>query len=125
MELKRVSSKHAKLKRFPKLRIKFSLLCTGSQIPVAAQAKAWVCGRSLAGIAGRIPPAERIFVCCECCVLSGRGLPRADHSSRKVLPSVCVTECDQWIGKEVTLRMNDKRKKIDKEMYPSALSLLQ
>ena len=38
---------------------------------------------------------------------------------------VCVTECDQWIGKEVRLRMNDKRKKINKEMYPSALSLLQ
>ena len=31
----------------------------------------------------RIPPAEWMSVCCECCVLR-----RADHSSRGVLPSV-------------------------------------
>jgi hypothetical protein len=38
----------------------------------------------------RIPPGGRgCFVCCECCVLSGRGiLRRADHSSRGVLPIV-------------------------------------
>jgi hypothetical protein len=29
-----------------------------------------------------------MFVCCECCVLSGRGLRRIDHSSRGVLPTV-------------------------------------
>jgi len=36
-----------------------------------------------------------MFVCCECCVLSGRGLRRADHSPRGDLPTVmrrCV--CD-------------------------------
>jgi hypothetical protein len=33
----------------------------------------------------RIPPWAWMFVCCECCVLS---LPRADHSSRGVLPTV-------------------------------------
>jgi hypothetical protein len=64
-----VSSKYAKPKRFPKLHITLSLLCIGPQIPVVAQAKAWVCGRSLAGIAGRIPPGERMFVvsvvCCQ------------------------------------------------------------
>jgi len=30
-----------------------------------------------------------MFVCCECCVLSGRGILRwADHSSREVLPTL-------------------------------------
>jgi hypothetical protein len=42
-------------------------------IPVAARSKAWVCGCSLAGIVGS-NPAEGMNVCCECCVLSGRGL---------------------------------------------------
>jgi hypothetical protein len=37
---------------------------------------------------GRIPPKARIFVCCECCVLSGRGLcdgliTRPEESSRR------------------------------------------
>ena len=36
----------------------------------------------------RIPPGTWIFVCCECRVLSGRGLRWADHSSRGVLPTV-------------------------------------
>ena len=37
----------------------------------------------------RIPPGARMFVCCECCVSSGRGsLRRSDHSSRGVLPTV-------------------------------------
>ena len=42
-------------------------------IPVASQSKAWVCGRSFAGIAG-LNPAEGMSICCECCVLSGRDL---------------------------------------------------
>ena len=44
-------------------------------IPVAAQSKAWVCSRSLAGIAGSNPPPPGAWlpVSCECCVLSGRG----------------------------------------------------
>ena len=29
-----------------------------------------------------------MFVCCECCVLSGRDLRRTDHSFRGVLPTV-------------------------------------
>jgi hypothetical protein len=41
-------------------------------IPVAARSKAWVCGRSLAGIAG-LTAAGGMDVCCECCVLSGSG----------------------------------------------------
>ena len=41
----------------------------------------------------RIPPGAWIFVCCECRVLSGRGLlRRADQSSRGVLPTV-VRRC--------------------------------
>jgi hypothetical protein len=43
-------------------------------ISVAAGYKAWVCRRSLAGIAGSNRAAGMNFVSCECCVLSGRGL---------------------------------------------------
>jgi hypothetical protein len=40
-----------------------------------------------------IPLGSWIFVCYECCLLSGRGLwRRADHSSRGVLPTV-VRRC--------------------------------
>ena len=42
-------------------------------IPVAARSKAWVYGRSLARIAGSNPTGG-MDVCCDCCVLSGRGL---------------------------------------------------
>jgi len=42
-------------------------------VPVAARSKVWVCGRSLAGIVGSNPTGG-MDVCCECCVLSGRGL---------------------------------------------------
>jgi hypothetical protein len=38
---------------------------------VAARSEAWVCGRTLAAIAGSIP-AMGIEICCECCVSSGR-----------------------------------------------------
>ena len=38
-----------------------------------SRSKAWVCGRALAGIAGP-NPAGGMDVCCECCVLSVRGL---------------------------------------------------
>ena len=43
-------------------------------IPVAAQSKAWVFGRSPAEIVGSNPTGAWMFVCCECYVLSGRGL---------------------------------------------------
>jgi len=44
----------------------------------------------------RIPPREWMFVCCECCVLSGRGLcdeliTRPEESYRLW----CVVVCDQ------------------------------
>ena len=48
-----------------------------TQITVAAWSKAWVYGRSLAGIAGSNPAADTdiyIYIYCEGCVFSGRGL---------------------------------------------------
>ena len=41
------------------------------QIPVAARSDAWVCGLSLAGIAGSNSAGAWLSVSCECCV-SGR-----------------------------------------------------
>ena len=62
-------------------------------IPVVARSKAWVCGRSIAGIAVSIP-AGGMDSCLECYVLSGRDLcDGADPSSRGVLTSVCVCVC--------------------------------
>ena len=46
--------------------------CTSAD-PVAARSKAWVCVPSLAGIAGSNTTGD-MGGCCECCVLSGRGL---------------------------------------------------
>jgi hypothetical protein len=63
---------------------------------VNAQTKAWVCGPSLAGIAGS-NSAGGMVVPCECFVLSGRGL--SDEWSPT--ECVCVSECDQM--QKVTL----------------------
>jgi hypothetical protein len=41
-------------------------------IVVGATSKVWVCCRSLVGIAGSYP-AGSMDVCCEYCVLSGKG----------------------------------------------------
>jgi hypothetical protein len=41
---------------------------------VAGRSKAWICGRKLAENAGSNPAVGRMFICCECCVLSGRCL---------------------------------------------------
>ena len=41
---------------------------------MAALSKALVVARSLAEIVGSNPTRAWMFVCCECCVLSGRGL---------------------------------------------------
>jgi len=61
----------------------------------AARSKVSVCGRSLAGIAGS-NPAGGMDVCCECCVLSGRGLcdglitrPEESYGCRSVVSDVC------------------------------------
>ena len=64
---------------------------TYAPIPVATRSKAWVYGRSLVGIAASNPAGGMdVFR-----MLSGKCLRRADPSSRRVLPSVCVTERDQ------------------------------
>jgi hypothetical protein len=60
--------------------------------PVGRAAYGGVCGGSLAWMAGS-NPAGGTDVCCECCVLSGRGLcdgpiPRPEESYR-----VCVYVC--------------------------------
>ena len=66
--------------------------------PLAARSKTWVCGRSLAGIAGS-NPAGGMDVCCECCVLSSRG-PCVGLVTVQRSPTDCgVSECDHesWI----------------------------
>jgi hypothetical protein len=56
--------------------------------------KASVSGRSLLGLRVRIPLGAWMFVCCECCVFSGRGLcdgpiPRPEESYRLWRVIVC------------------------------------
>ena len=63
-------------------------------IPVAAQTKAFVCGHSLVWIEVSSPAEDMVclYVCCECCVLSGRGL----WSLVQRGPTDCgVSECDR------------------------------
>ena len=65
-------------------------------VPVATRSKAWVCDRSPEEIVGWNPTGAWIFVCCECCVLSDRGLgdeliTRPEESYRLR----CVVLCDQ------------------------------
>ena len=64
-------------------------------IPIAARSKAWVCGRSLTGIAGSNPTGGMESVSRESCVLSGRVLcegpiTRPEDSYRLC----CVLVCD-------------------------------
>ena len=61
---------------------------------MAARSKAYVCGRSLAEIIGS-NPTGCMDVCCECCVLSDRGLcdvliTRPEESYRLC----CIVGCD-------------------------------
>ena len=68
------------------------------QVPVAARSKAWVCGRLPSGTAGfESHRGAWISVCCECCVLSGRGLcdeliTRPEESYRLLCVVVCGLE---------------------------------
>jgi len=65
----------------------------------------------------RIPPRVRMFVCCECCVLSGRGLcdgliTRPEESYRLW----CVVMCDletSWMRNHTQWGMMGKVKKTD------------
>jgi hypothetical protein len=63
-------------------------------VPMAARSKANVCGRWPAETVGS-NPAGGMDICCECCVLSGRGLcvgliTRPEESYRLC----CVVVCD-------------------------------
>jgi len=64
-------------------------------VSVAARSKAYLCGRSPAQIVGSNPIGAWMFVCCECCVLSGRclcvGLITRTEESYRLW---CVVECD-------------------------------
>ena len=63
-------------------------------VPVAARSRAWVCGYSPAEIVGSNPTGG-MDVCCECCVLSGRGL--CDDLITRPVESYrlwCVVVCD-------------------------------
>jgi hypothetical protein len=96
---------------YSKTPVKFSTSqMTSKRMPVAAQSKAWVCGRSCAGTASSIP-ASGMNVSCECCVLSGRGLrigpiPRPEKSYRVF---VCVTERAQTEQRSLTPTMSRKK----------------
>ena len=64
---------------------------------VAAQSKALICGRLPAEIVGSNPAGAWKFFCCECCVLSGRGIgngliTRPEESYRLWYVVVCDLE---------------------------------
>jgi len=61
--------------------------------PALARFKGWVCGCSLAGIAGSNPTGGRnVCLLWALCVARQESLRRTDHSSRGVLPSaVCLS----------------------------------
>jgi hypothetical protein len=63
-------------------------------IPVAARSQAWVCGRSLAGIASSNPTWGMDVLSLMFCALTQRCLREAYRSSRGVLADVlCLTDC--------------------------------
>jgi hypothetical protein len=72
--------------------------------------------RSPAEIMGSNPTRDMdifLFVCCECYVLSGGSLRRADHSSRGILPTVMrqktvrkqvkINRSSRWVTPEATI----------------------
>jgi len=67
---------------------------------VAARPKAWFYGRSLAGIAGSNPAGSMDF-CCECCVLSDKGLCVGlithPEESYPVVCVCCVCVCGECV----------------------------
>jgi hypothetical protein len=74
-----------------------TVLIKSKAIPVAARCKASAFGRAPAGVAGAKPTESMMFVCCECCVLPGRGLcdaliTRPEESYRVWCVSACGHE---------------------------------
>jgi hypothetical protein len=89
-----------------------------SPIPVAAWPKAWVCCRSVAGIAGRNRQGAWMSVSCDCCVLPGRGLCDGLITRPEEFYQVCVIECIrcnndplhlQWVLTKRSLWIKDIR----------------
>jgi hypothetical protein len=64
-------------------------------IPVADRLRHGSAVAHLLGLLVRIPPVAWIFVCCECCVLSGRGLcDGLITRPEKYYRLCCVIVCD-------------------------------
>jgi len=69
---------------------------------VDPRSKGRFCGLSLSGIAGSKPAESWMSICCECCVLSGRGLsdgliPRPEEPYRMCARArvlLCVIRCN-------------------------------
>ena len=73
-----------------------------SLVPVAAQSKAWVCGRWPTKIAGSNPTGA-MEVCCEYCLLSGRGpcdepITRPEESHQLSCIVAFYLETQEWRG---------------------------
>ena len=84
-------------------------------VPVAARSKAWVYGRSPVEIV-RSNPTGGMDVCCECCVLSGRGLcdaliTRPEESYRLWCFIVCDLETSRMRRPSPALGRSATRKK--------------
>jgi hypothetical protein len=62
-------------------------------VPAAERFKACVCGRWFAGVAGSYTAGAWMFVSCECCVLSGRGLCDGPIFRQEESHRVCVCVC--------------------------------
>ena len=67
-------------------------------IPMAPRSKVWVCGRSLAG-SWDCGFESWMSVCCECCVLSGRGLCDGPITRPEKSYPCGAYECDLEISK--------------------------
>jgi hypothetical protein len=80
--------------------VHFFCVINGVPVPVAARSKAWVCGLSRAEIVGSNSTGS-MDVCCECWVLSGRGLCDGTITrSKESYQLWCVFVCDletSWI----------------------------
>ena len=80
--------------------VNFKLYKKREPVPVAARSRAQSLAARLLRLWVQIPPGVWIFVCCECCVLSGRGLCdgliiRSEESYRMWYVVVCDQETSQ------------------------------
>jgi hypothetical protein len=65
-----------------------------NRLSLAGQSKAWVCGRSLAGIVVSNPTRD-MEDCGECCILSGGGLSAGLNIIQRSTTHCGVPECDR------------------------------